>query len=71
MVNLLKDAKASDNTRARVVKLLNQLGAKAGPVADEVRRMFRSKDFSKWAKDLEAFLEKVKKGEMPGSQFEW
>jgi len=52
-------------------KILNQLGAKAEPVADEVRRMLESGKFPIWAQDLQAFLEKVKKGEAPGKPFKW
>ncbi len=71
MVELLKDADEDPEMKKRVVKLLNELGAKAAPVADEVRQMVESGKFSDWEEDLESFLEKVKRGEVSGVSFRW
>ncbi len=71
MVELLKDADEDLETKKRVVKLLNELGAKAAPVADEIRQMVESGKFSDWEEDLESFLDKVKRGEVPGVSFRW
>ena len=71
MVDLLKDATVNAETEQHVVKLLNQLGAKAGPVADEIRQMLKSGTFSALEEGLKSFLDKVEKGVEPGISFEW
>ncbi len=71
MVELLKDANENTDTKKHVVKLLNQLGAKAAPVGDEVNQMLKSGEFSDWEEDLQSLLEKVETGEVPGVSFRW
>ena len=66
MVEPLKDTQVSDRAKEYVVKFLNRLGAKAEAVAEEIRGMLESEAVAKWAEDLQAFLEKVEKGEVPG-----
>ena len=71
IVALLTDAKVDTETERHVAKLLNQLGAQAGPVAEEIRRLLESGTPSALQEELKSFLEKVEKGEEPGVSFEW
>ena len=71
LITLLKDAEVQANTKNHVVKLLNQMGTKARSVADEIRQLLSSGKFSDQKDGLQSFLEKVKKGEAPGSPFKW
>ena len=71
MVRLLKDTQVNAQTKDQVVKFLNQLGARAEPVADEVRQMVKSGEFPDREAALQSFLEKVKKGEMPANRSEF
>ena len=71
MVELLKDANSNAATKQHVMMCLNQLGARAEPVADEIRGMLKSGEFVDWEQSPRAFLKEVEKGTVPGISFEW
>ena len=50
---------------------LDQLGAKAQPVADEIRRLLTSEAPGDWQEGLKPFLENVDNGIVPGAIFHW
>ena len=71
LTGLLMDPHADAGTRRHVIKLFNQLGAKAEPVADEIRPLLTSATFSDSQQELQAFFQSVEKGEVPGFVFGW
>ena len=71
LVEMLSDMKGSPNAKRHVVKLLDQLGAKAAPVAIDVRRLLKSGKVADFQEGLESFLRQVKTGSAPGISFEW
>ena len=66
MIGLLHDAQVKADMKDHVVKILNQLGARAAPVADQVRQMLESGKAPDRKRGLRAFLDKVAKGDRPG-----
>ena len=69
LVELLEDANADAATKKQVVTRLDQLGAKAQPVADEIRRMLTSEAPGDWQEGLKSFLENLDNGIVPGAVF--
>ncbi len=70
LVELLEDANVDAATKKQVVTRLNQLGAKAQPVADEIRRLLTSGAPGDWQEGLKSFLENVEPGNSPGAVFD-
>jgi hypothetical protein len=66
MTGLLQDPKVDAAAKRHVVKLLKQLGAKAKPVAHEIRPMLNSPTFSDLHEDLQIFFKYVQDGKVPG-----
>jgi HEAT repeat protein len=65
LIDLLEDANVDAATKKQVVTRLDQLGAKAQPVADEIRRLLTSEAPGDWQEGLKSFLENVDKGSVP------
>ena len=70
LVELLEDANVDAARKKQVVTRLNQLGAKAQPVADEIRRLLTSGAPGDWQEGLKSFLENVEPGNSPGAVFD-
>ena len=71
LVDLLEEGSSEADAQREAVELLNQLGASATPVADEVRQLLDSGALPPSEEGLRDFLGKVQQGVEPRISYEW
>jgi HEAT repeat protein len=71
IIKLLEDPDSNAAAKQHVLKRLAQLGARAAPVAEDVKSLLESGEFSGWEQAAREFLESVRTKQVPGIAFDW